>query len=477
MSNLSAFHLKELNNLLNEGGYTPLIASNNDEFSNFFESFGIDIYKNYDNGSKGRTLYNFFQKAPDSDVLKVLTEIRKIINFEYVDDENKIKRLNHLFEDIIKSLSNLTDFKGDSIIISKTNNKIRELTPGGFGDTYLIEDNILNKMFVLKKYRGEFISQADNEKFLEKFRNEISMLYDLNHQNIVRIYDYSKNDSWYIMEYIDGITIDNYLKNKPTDLVSIFFQAINVFSYLESKKICHRDIRNTNILINKEGILKLIDFGFGKSINNASSKMKTATKTINFPYTLPDEINSDTPKYNIKTEIYFVGKLFKKIIEDNNIKDFPYNKILDNMICKNPEERAESFAYIKNIIKTDIKQAQIIPSNFKENYLELTNILDNIISSKSENSMVYTLDKIIDNLKELYDNNILNEKLDSSKHFADCFISSIMEWYPNKRIVTIDYLSGLIKWLKSLNKTQQVQISKCLSFKLNNIKVYEELPF
>ena len=478
MSTLSAYHLKKLDDLLNDGGYTPLIASNNFDFSAFFDSFGINIYDKYGCGSKGKTLNNFFKEATNEEVSKVLPEIKSILNYEYGNNEIELKKINKLFDDINEKILNSNVFQNDELHINRCYTKIKELNPGGFADTFIVEDNRIKRKFVLKQFRWEFLKEEDNKKFFEKFKKEIVMLYDIIHTNIVRIYDYSFDEKWYLMEYIDGTPIEEYIKTNPNNIVSIFHQAINVFCYLEKLKLCHRDIRNNNILITNNGILKLIDFGFGKYLDRDDSKLNSATKMINYPYSLPDELNCENPKYNIKTEIYCIGKMFEKIISDNSIEDFPYKDVIDKMINRNPSYRYESFKQIKDDIVYEIKKDDISMLNIKDNYQELTNLLDNIISSKDEKSETFSLNAIIDNLEKLYNNNVLNDVLDNNVFFADCFISKVMEYYPKKKTITIQYIHGLFNWLKQLTEEEKKQVEKCLTFKLNNYPTYvEDLPF
>lgn len=477
MASFTSFQLKELDKLLNYGGYTPLIANSNNEFEVFFNRLGIDIYKDYNAGSKGKTLYNFWVSSPNDLALKVIKEIREIVLYEFANKNEERNKTEMLFNSIEKTLTNEFEINNNIFLTNKKYEIIKELTPGGFGDTYLIRDINLGKFFVLKKYRGEFIKEKDNKSFFDKFLEEINILYDLNHQNIVRIYDYSnKKKAWYIMEYVDGGNIEEYVKSQPQNLSKIFLQAINVFSFLESKNICHRDIRVNNILVTKDGILKIIDFGFGKIIEN-NGTLKSATRLVNYTFTLPKELNCNTPKYTKKTEIYFVGKLFEKLLADNNIKNFPYENIIKKMILGDPEDRIGSFLDIKNVIRDINRQYQIVPQNLKQNYQELVLQLDHIIISKSESSKIYTFDEIIKNIENLLEVNLLNDNLSNPKFFAECFISEIAEYYPRRKTISISYIGNLLKWLKTLDNKQKEQFMKNLNFKLTNYQIYQDLPF
>ncbi|MCI8444946.1 MAG: protein kinase family protein [Bacilli bacterium] len=468
MASFTSLQLKELDKLLNYGGYTPLIASSNNEFEIFFNRLGIDIYKDYDAGSKGKTLYNFWVSSSNDLALEVIKEIREIILYEFANKNEERNKAEMLFNSIEKTLTNKFEINDNVFLTNKKYEIIKELTPGGFGDTYLIRDINLDKLFVLKKYRGEFIKEKDNKNFREKFLIEINILYDLNHRNIVRIYDYSnKENAWYIMEYVNGGNIEEYVKSQPHNLSKIFLQAINVFSFLENKNICHRDIRVNNILVTKEGILKIIDFGFGKIIEN-NGTLKSATRLVNYTFTLPKELNCDTPKYTKKTEIYFVGKLFEKLLADNNIENFPYKNIIKNMILEKPQDRIGSFLDIKNLIRDINGQYQIVPKNLKQNYQDLVSLLDKIIASKNTNSIMYDYDEIINNIEKLLDCNLLNDKLDDTKFFAECFISNLDKWYPKGKQISVSYVVDLLRWLKSLNDKQKEQFIKNLHFKLSS---------
>ena len=117
-------------------------------------------------------------------------------------------------------------------------------------------------------------------------------MYKLNHHNIVRIYNYYAYENiltgFILMEYIDGDRIDDWIEEcskglKTTTSNDIFIQLIDAFDYLQQHGIIHRDIREGNILIDKNDVVKVIDFGIGKIIQPGE----------NSDDSLYDEINSD----------------------------------------------------------------------------------------------------------------------------------------------------------------------------------------
>lgn len=250
--------------------------------------------------------------------------------------------------------NNKSFITNNNLKIQKNYKIIKEIGSGSFGITYLVIDERLNKYFVVKEFACEMLKDEDNRKFFQKFINEIQFLFDLHHENIVNIYDYiidnNKNIGCYIMEFIEGKNIFEYLKDNRKQINNIFLQILNVFKYLEKKKICHRDIRISNILVTNEGILKLIDFGFVKSINDSTS-IHSATQLITYPYDWPEELRNKKQKYDNKTEMYFIGQLFLDIISQLGIKKFKYNKIIKKMSEYEYNKRYSSFIEILKLIE------------------------------------------------------------------------------------------------------------------------------
>ena len=131
---------------------------------------------------------------------------------------------------------------------------------GSFGKAVLLKDPFIDELFVAKKYEP-YIEQ-DRKEFYDSFLREIKIMYKLNHKNVVRIYNYYAYESYYtgyiLMEYIDGQPLDEYLEEvytliddkAPDDL---FIQLIDGFAYIEKQGIIHRDIREGNILVTKDG--------------------------------------------------------------------------------------------------------------------------------------------------------------------------------------------------------------------------------
>lgn len=207
---------------------------------------------------------------------------------------------------------------------------VRELGQGATGRTVLLLDDVLDEHFVCKKYSP--LEGLDKELLFENFKREIKLLHQIHHPNVVRVFNYHLYPTlltgYITMEYVDGTDIDDYVRAAPEQINEIFLQTISGFQYLEANKILHRDIRPNNILVRNDGILKIIDLGFGKKVGGSLDFDKSIT--LNWWCELPNEFTESV--YDFRTEVYFVGKLFEKIIQDYQVEHFKYLEILKQMI-------------------------------------------------------------------------------------------------------------------------------------------------
>jgi len=229
---------------------------------------------------------------------------------------------------------------------------LQELGQGASGKTVLLRDDVLDELFVCKKY-----SPAHAEHQQELFANflrEIKLLHQVQHQNVVRVFNYylypNELTGYILMEYVKGTDIEEHLKSAPEQASEIFLQAIEGFQYLEANNILHRDIRPLNILVRDDGVLKIIDLGFGKKVITPGDFDKSIS--LNWWCEPPSEFATST--YDFRTEVYFVGKLFEKIVKDNDIHHFKYKQVVDRMCQYLPEARIQSFSEVQKIIKSDL---------------------------------------------------------------------------------------------------------------------------
>src|SRR5436309_6707961 len=144
----------------------------------------------------------------------------------------------------------------------------RRLGSGGMADVYLAEDQELGRRVALKLLNER---HAADEQFVERFRREAQSAAGLNHPNIVSIFDrgYAEGTYYIAMEYLEGRSLKELLvRNGPTPIpVSIDYarQILGALAFAHRNGIVHRDIKPHNIVVRKDGRLKVTDRGIARS--------------------------------------------------------------------------------------------------------------------------------------------------------------------------------------------------------------------
>lgn len=185
---------------------------------------------------------------------------------------------------------------------------------GGMADVYKGVDVIDNKAVAIKILKKEF---AENEEFLRRFRNESKAIAVLSHPNIVKIYDVGFSDKiqYIVMEYIDGITLKDYIEEEKVltwkDTVHFILQILRALRHAHEKGIVHRDIKPQNIMMFTDGTIKVMDFGIAKF---ARDEGKTATDQAigSVHYISPEQARGDTT--DAKSDIYSIGAMMYEML-------------------------------------------------------------------------------------------------------------------------------------------------------------------
>lgn len=148
---------------------------------------------------------------------------------------------------------------------------LEKIGTGGMSDVYKSKDHKLNRFIAVKVLKQEF---SENQNFVGKFRTEAQAAAGLMHSNIVNVYDVGSESGIYyiVMELVEGITLKKYIEKKVRltwkEAVSIAIQVSNGIEAAHNNHIIHRDIKPQNIIISKEGKVKVTDFGIAKAATN-----------------------------------------------------------------------------------------------------------------------------------------------------------------------------------------------------------------
>ena len=250
---------------------------------------------------------------------------------------------------------------------------VRELGNGAYGKVCLIHDK--KNIYAAKTI---YIKNIRQQKIVRYYINEKNIMFSLNHPFICKLIATFKTNHhlYYILEFINGLTVSSYCRLRPKDdirninemvfLASCLFAVIN---YLESMRVIHRDIKPTNLILDKDGYIKLIDFGIAKDM---TGKDFTYTILGTNHYISPEMIEGKG--YSFQTDYWSVGVLLykfffgylpfgkgsneqikiydeiknSKLILPSDVKHSEINKFFNGILCKNPNKRIQSLRDVKN---------------------------------------------------------------------------------------------------------------------------------
>ena len=156
----------------------------------------------------------------------------------------------------------------DGIFLGKRYEVLSKIGAGGMADVYKGKDHMLNRYVAIKVLKKEF---KEDENFVRKFRSEAQAAAGLIHPNVVNVYDVGEDRGLYymVMELVEGITLKEYIDKKGRlshkETISIAIQMCTGIGVAHAANIIHRDIKPQNIIISKDGKVKVTDFGIAKA--------------------------------------------------------------------------------------------------------------------------------------------------------------------------------------------------------------------
>ena len=154
---------------------------------------------------------------------------------------------------------------------------LRKLGQGGMGSVYLAVDEKLDRQVAIK-----IVTQhvSSSPRLVDRFVSEVKSVAGLNHPNIAQLYeaDMLADSPYFIMEYVDGPTLEEFLQNRalsPLATAQLIQSVANAIEYCHQKNIIHRDLKPSNILLDSNHNPKVADFGLAKSLQSDSDSTKT----------------------------------------------------------------------------------------------------------------------------------------------------------------------------------------------------------
>ncbi|MCQ2237903.1 MAG: serine/threonine protein kinase [Bacteroidaceae bacterium] len=221
---------------------------------------------------------------------------------------------------------------------------ISTLGQGGFGITYLAEQVMLGRKVAVKEFFMKDLCNRDGEtshvsvgsigsvnmveRFKEKFLKEARLIATMDNSHIVRIYDIFEENgtAYYIMEHIDGGSLDTLVKDgalKESDAIRIIKEVGSALEYIHKQNVLHLDVKPSNILLRSNGEAVLIDFGISKRYDVEGGQTSTTPTGVSKGYAPIEQYNQGLQNFSPATDVYSLGATLYKLLSGQTPPEAP----------------------------------------------------------------------------------------------------------------------------------------------------------
>jgi tRNA A-37 threonylcarbamoyl transferase component Bud32 len=233
--------------------------------------------------------------------------VQVLVDHEYVT-RRQIARLKQIIE---------AERSGQQIPGYKV---LGKLGAGAMATVFKAKQLSLDRTVAIKVLPKKF---TQNTQFIERFYAEGRAAAQLNHPNIVQAYDVAKTGDWhyFVMEFVDGRTVyDDIVKHKrfvEADALDIIIQTTQALQHAHDRGLIHRDVKPKNIMINKDGVVKLADMGLARAISDKEMAEAEAGKAFGTPYYIsPEQIRGEI-QIGPPADIYSLGATLYHMVTGN----------------------------------------------------------------------------------------------------------------------------------------------------------------
>lgn len=202
-------------------------------------------------------------------------------------------------------------------VIAKRYELTKLIGSGGMADVYVAQDTVLGRKVAIKVLNEEL---AANKKFSQRFKQEAKASSSMDHPNIVSVLDAGETTetdaggvkhtyAYLVMEYVDGLELSKLVARGPLkvpEAIRVTKELLSAVEFAHNKGIVHRDIKPDNIMLTRQGKVKVLDFGIARAVAETFDDIATTTSILGTAaYFSPEQAQGQ--KVDIRTDLYAVG--------------------------------------------------------------------------------------------------------------------------------------------------------------------------
>ncbi len=249
---------------------------------------------------------------------RTANEFRRFIQTEFVDYARRTQVITDSINNLIEYIEENFDEEEDPFLQIKQYTRIEQIGHGGYGNVYKYHNDCLNMDFAVKIYSPIFVSEDEQKNGEKRFFREAKMLFQLNHENIIKIYDVGRMaDGPFIrMELVEGYNLNGLQKKDGLlsfeDSKQVIIPVLHGLKYAHKKGIIHRDLKPSNVMYSvKERMYKIIDFGVSAFLDTDKHIKLTKTGESVAGGVYIDPLLQENPKLrDVRSDIYSVGAIW-----------------------------------------------------------------------------------------------------------------------------------------------------------------------
>ncbi len=348
---------------------------------------------------------------------------------------------------------------------------IRKLGEGGMGFVYLAEDPDLSRKVAIKVIRKEVLENLPDGglEVTERFSREARALARLNNPNIISIYELENvaGQNHIVMEYVEGMSLRDVIDQNSTTLdekCDYIRQLGQALQAAHDDGIVHRDIKPTNVLISREGQVKLMDFGL---VHEMHSELTRVDHKLGTPSYMSPEQFINPKSVDKRSDIFSLGILFYELLTGE--KPFPgkhFHSISHRVIIETPTNPSQINPLLgsKRVDQVLLKALQKSPLDRYQNCIDFVNELLTVLSIREDASSPETSEQTLDPVLEMTE--AFHRKMTMNPWFVgDTYFSlNLLTLGLYQMVFNVVQLRSLISFIELAYKENNIRSMPMLSY-------------